>query len=316
MPRAYRYLLLDVFTDVPFRGNQLAVFLDADGLSGEEMQSLARETNLSETTFCFPRESLPDGEVRVRVFTTEEELPFAGHPTLGTATALRLTVDRLRGADTVTLRLPVGAVMVRFARDGALPGLTFGRPVRGFMEQPLPHFGRQHEPARVADALGLPVSALAPSKPIQTVSTGVPFVIVPLNTLTSLQSLAIPQERATRYLAETDGKWFYVLAPGLEAGHWRARMQFYGGEDPATGSAAGCAIAYLVQHGYAAPGQEIVIEQGSEIGRASRIVCSAQLPGHDGSTEQSSQDSRIGKKHYVHVGGCTVPVAEGQFFLF
>ena len=90
-------------------------------------------------------------------------------------------------------------------------------------------------------------------------------------------------------------------------------MQFYGGEDPATGSAAGCAAAYLVQHGYAAPGSEIVIEQGLEIGRASRIVCSAELPGRDDSTPQGS---RNGKKHYVRVGGCTIPVAEGRFFLF
>ena len=316
MPRVYRYLLLDVFTEVPFRGNQLAVFLDADGMSDEEMQALARETNLSETTFCFPRETLSGGEVRVRVFTTQEELPFAGHPTLGTAAALRLTLDRLRSADTVTLQLPVGAVTVRFASDAASAGLAFGRPVRGFMDQPLPRFGQEHEPARVADALGLPVSALDAAKPIQTVSTGIPFVIVPLYSLSSLQSLAIPQERATRYLSKTDGKWFYILAPGIEAGHWRARMQFYGGEDPATGSAAGCAVAYLVQHGYAAPGDEIVIEQGIEIGRASRLVCSAELPGGDGSTEQSSPGSQSGKKDYVRVGGCTVPVAEGQFFLF
>ena len=217
MPRAYPYLLVDVFTEVPLLGNQLAVFLDADGLSDREMQALARETNLSETTFCFPRETLPDGAVRVRVFTTQEELPFAGHPTLGTATALRLTVDRLREAVSITLQLPVGAVTVRFTPDALVVGLpaAFGSPVHGSMEQPLPRFGRHHDPARVADVLGLPVHALDPGKPIQTVSTGIPFVVVPLQSLDNLEWLAIPQERATRYLSETDGKWFYVIAPGL-----------------------------------------------------------------------------------------------------
>ncbi len=315
MPRAYPYMLLDVFTDVPLLGNQLAVFLDAGGLRDREMQALARETNLSETTFCFPREASPDGAVRVRVFTTEEELPFAGHPTLGTAAALRLTVERLRGAETVTLRLPVGAVTVRFAPDAAADGFpaAFGSPVRGSMEQPLPRFGRQHDPAQVADALGLPPAALDPAKPILTVSTGIPFAVVPLASTGSLQALAIPRERAAQYLSETDAKWFYVLAPGQHSRHWRARMQFYEGEDPATGSAAGCAIAYLVQHGYAAPGEEVGSEQGVEIGRASRIFCSAELPGRDIRTGEGSQN---GKKHYVRVGGCTIPVAEGRFFLF
>lgn len=319
MPRVYPYMLLDVFTDVPLLGNQLAVFLDADGLSRYEMQALARETKLSETTFCFPREASSNGEVRVRVFTTEEELPFAGHPTLGTATALRLTIERLHAAKSVTLQLPVGAVTVHFAPEQPPSGhpLAFehpvrGFPVRGFMEQPLPRFGQQHDPAQVADALGLPIAALDASKRILTVSTGIPFVVVPLGSIDSLAALAIPRERAVRYLQTTDGKWFYVIAPGENSRSWRARMQFYEGEDPATGSAAGCAIAYLVQHGYAAPAKEIVIEQGREIGRTSRLFCSAELPGRDDRTNQGFQN---GKTHYIRVGGCTIPVAEGRFFL-
>ena len=295
--REYRYVLLDVFTSTPLEGNQLAVFLDAHGLTDKEMQALARETNLSETTFCFPEPGRD--EVRVCIFTVEEELPFAGHPTLGTAAALRTHSPALREAQEVRLALRAGVVPVRF---------TPGNPMHGEMEQLLPWFGMQHDPAAVTHALGLPLAALDSDKPIETVSTGLPFVIVPLRSVDALGTLAVPQERARQYLAGTDGKFFYVLAAaGPHA--WRARMQFYGGEDPATGSAAGCATAWLVQHGYAPADTPLRIEQGVEIGRRSLIETRARLQKNAPDAETWAEGS------YVRVGGSTVLVAEGRFFL-
>lgn len=311
MPREYRYLLLDVFTETPLAGNQLAVFLNGEGLDDAEMQALARETNLSETAFCFPA-PLPGGSlengVRVRIFTTEEELPFAGHPTLGTATALRWTLPELAASATVKLRLDAGVVPIRFTSSAS--ALQFGQPVFGEMEQPLPRFGRQHDPQAVAEALGLPFAALDAAKPILTVSTGIPFAVVPLVSLEVLQTLAVPQRAAQAYLSGTDAKWFYILAPSAPL-HWRARMQFYGGEDPATGSAAGCAAAYLVHGGYAPAGTPLVLEQGVEIGRRSVLHLQAVLqPGPD------LQDrSKWSLDSYVRVGGSTICVAEGRFFL-
>ncbi len=301
MARVYRYLLADVFTRTAFAGNQLAVFPEADGLTASEMQALARETNLSETAFCFAAQ---DGSTPVRIFTTDEELPFAGHPTLGTATVLRWTVPALRASATVRLALTAGVIPVRFTTP--MPeGEPFGVPVEGEMDQPLPVFGQTHDPSRVAAALGLPLAALDPSRPAETVSTGLPFVVVPLVSVAALGGLDAPQAQSRAYLQTTDGKFFYVLAPGPDRTQWRARMQFYGGEDPATGSAAGAATAYLVAHGDAPQGARLRIEQGAEIGRPSLIHTRAVLEGGPEWTPES----------YVRVGGSTILVAEGRFFL-
>ncbi len=312
MARGYRYVLLDVFTDVPLSGNQLAVFLNAERLSDAEMQGLARETNLSETTFCFPDEQDAVQGVRVRIFTTQEELPFAGHPMLGTAAALRWALPSLRGATRVSLRLNAGVVPVLFKAGqpaGSSAELPFGQACFGEMEQPLPRFGRKHDPAAVAAALGLPLEALDAGKPIQTVSTGIAFVIVPLVSREALGMLEVPRQTAEAYLGSSDGKFFYVLAPGANVDRWQARMQFYNGEDPATGSAAGCATAYLVEHGYAHAGAPLVIEQGIEMGRKSVLYCSAAK----GRETVGGPNWDAGS--YVRVGGSTVPVAEGRFFL-
>ncbi len=239
--------------------------------------------------------------MRVRIFTTEEELPFAGHPSLGTATALRCAIPSLRRAETVRLGLNAGLVPVRF--DAPLPeeDLPWGKPLRAEMEQPLPIWGQEHAHGAVAAALGLPLEALDHAKPVQTVSTGLPFAVVPLVSLEALAGLPLAQAEVGRYLRGTDAKFFYVLAPNSTPDHWRARMPLYGGEDPATGSAAGCATAYLVRHGYAPSGRPMVIEQGVEMGRPSRIETRAVLLG--------------GSERYVRVGGSTVLVAEGRFFL-
>jgi trans-2,3-dihydro-3-hydroxyanthranilate isomerase len=297
--RSLDYALVDVFAERPLEGNALAIFTDARGLTTGEMQALARETNLCETTFIIPR--APDVErqhgIQVRIFTVQEELEFAGHPTLGTASWLHLNHPVLGGNDTITLDLRVGPIPVKFTSEHDAPG------VYGTMRQSDPVFGTVHDPAAVAAAIGVSPDDLDSSLPVQTVSTGMPFCIVPLRSLAAAARLAIPQPRAKAYLANTDAKFFYCIARAASASgaDWHARMQFYNGEDAATGSASGCAISYLVRHGLAASGQTLVIEQGVEMLRPSRIHVQATLAG------DTVRD--------VLVGGRTIPIATGRFFL-
>jgi trans-2,3-dihydro-3-hydroxyanthranilate isomerase len=300
MTRPYRYLLLDVFTEAPLTGNQLAVFLNAEGMSDSQMQAVARETRLSETTFCFPSEGEARESVRVRIFTTGEELPFAGHPAM----------PALRGATEVRLRLNAGTIPVRFAsQTGPNEGLAFGIPVRGTMEQLLPVFGRELDREAIAAAIGLPVSVLDAQKPVQIVSTGTAFAIVVLDSVEALAGLNVDLG-AARQLLDEEARFFYVLAPDSSDGtRWRARMQFYNGEDPATGSAAGCATAYLVHHGFAPEATPLVIEQGIEIDRRSVIETSALL------RQEASNGAVWEQNSYVRVGGSTVLIGEGQMYL-
>lgn len=299
-PRTFDYALVDVFAERPLEGNPLAVFTDARGLSTEEMQAIARETNLSETTFIVPRPPEVEREhgVQVRIFTVAEELQFAGHPTLGTASWLYWNHAALRGAEQITLDLRVGPIPIRFntPKDGEQG--TFGT-----MKQNDPVFGEIHDRAALADALGLAIDDLDPELPPQTVSTGMAFCIVPLRSMQVAARLAIPQNKARAYLERSDAKFFHCITraePGSGA-DWHARMQFYNGEDPATGSASGCTIAYLVRHGLAASSQLVVLEQGVEMHRPSRIHVSATIVG-----EQVSN---------VFVGGRTILVAMGRLFL-
>jgi len=176
-PRHFQYVTMNVFTSRPLEGNQLAVYTDARGLSSDDMQAIAREMNLSETTFILPGEERKPGMHRVRIFTTQEELPFAGHPTLGTA----MVLHRMTGEQTVMLDLNVGAIPVKFsARDG----VQFGE-----MQQRDPEFGAVHSREDVARATGLSFDDLASDVPIQTVSTGLVFTIVPVQKLSRLQQL-------------------------------------------------------------------------------------------------------------------------------
>jgi trans-2,3-dihydro-3-hydroxyanthranilate isomerase len=297
------YRLCGVFTSIAFQGNQLAVFEDAGALTDEEMQRLANETNLSETTFIIRREAAIERRegIRVRIFTTQEELPFAGHPTLGTAATVRTFFPEYADADEIVLHLKVGKVPVRFFPDRGSDDSPFG-----VMTQPKPVFGRFHDPAAVANAIGMLPDDLLPGAVPQTVSTGLPQCIVPLRSIEVLGRLQVPQREAVAYLAETDARFFYCIAPvlaeaGGETANWRARMQFYNGEDPATGSAAGCAISYLVQQGLAESERQVHLRQGVEIGRPSDLYVKARktLDGID----------------QVCVGGSTVPVAKGHVFL-
>ena len=299
--RTFEYAVVDVFAERALAGNPLAVFTDARGLSTEDMQALARETNLAETTFVLPADD-PASEVetgvRMRIFTVAEELPFAGHPTLGTAAWLYWHHPALRGAERIPLQQNAGPITVRF--EAAAPG---SRSVFGTMQQQDPVFGAMHAPEEIARVLGLPLADLDETRPIQTVSTGISFCIVPVRSLEALARLAIPQAVAQAYLARADAKFFFCMTPDTSqnGADFRNRMQFYNGEDPATGSASGCAIAYLVRHGLVESGRPTVFAQGVEMLRPSRIHVRATLSDR--------------KVNGVFVGGSTTEVAFGRFFL-
>ncbi len=282
---------LDVFSSRPFEGNPLAVFPDGRGLSDQEMQALALEMNLSETTFILPREPSVERErgVRVRIFTVQEELPFAGHPTLGTAFQLRGST----GAREVALDLNVGKVRVQFEEKP-------GQAVFGEMTQVDPEFGERHDREAVVRACGLRDGDTDPSLPIQTVSTGLPYTIVPLRGLEIMRNLRLDTRGSEEYLQRSGGKFFYFVSRETvdPAARLHARMMFYNGEDPATGSAAGCAAAWMVAHGVAQPEERVLIEQGVEMNRPSRIFVRA-----------SRQDDRVVN---VRVGGNVVEVLRGE----
>jgi len=263
------------------------------------MQAIAREMNLSETTFVLPRDPAIERErgVRVRIFTVDEELPFAGHPTLGTAMVLRNNALRNSApggpADEIALDLNVGRIPVAFTlRDG----LPFGT-----MTQRDPVFGQKHSREDVARAAGLAVDDIA-DVPIQTVSTGNAFCMVPLRSLSVLQGLSPAWPDMKAYLEKTDAKFFYFVSRQAldSAAKLQARMIFYNGEDPATGSAAGPCAAWAVQHGVIAPDEQSLLEQGVEMKRRSRIFLSA-----------SRQGDRI---FNVRVGGHATEVVRGELF--
>jgi trans-2,3-dihydro-3-hydroxyanthranilate isomerase len=307
MSRNYEFVQLDVFTRTPLTGNPLAIFTDAHGLSDQQMQALAREMNLSETTFILPREPQVEAREgkRVRIFTVDEELPFAGHPTLGTA--LYLFSIASTGSDEIVLDLNVGKIGVRFRVDSSpsrtgISGRVSGN-VFGEMRQRDPEFGLTLSREKVTSVLGTDGNEIASEWPSQIVSTGFPFVIVPIRDLKSLASLKPDLVRASTVLKGTGGRFFYFICPEeLEARREvRARMFFYGGEDPATGAAAGCAISWIVRHGLAKSDEQILIRQGVEARRPSEMFVRA------------TQDS--GKVTNVRVGGYAVEVVRGTVSL-
>jgi len=285
------FIQLDVFTAQPLEGNPLAVFPDATGLSDSEMQGIAREMNLSETTFIFPRDAVTVRErgIRVRIFTVQEELPFAGHPTLGTAFALR---DG-NGASEIRLDLNVGTIPVRFENAP-------GQPPFGEMTQADPMFGEVHDRRKIAEVTGIPLEDIDPELPIQTVSTGVPFTVLPLRSLEAASRLAINQQQSSEYLSASGGKFFFCVTRQTvdPAARLHARMLFSNGEDPATGSASGCAAAWMVRHGVAQSDEHVLIEQGVEMKRPSRIFVRASRRS-DGVVN-------------VRVGGNVVEVLRGE----
>ena len=278
----YRYVVADVFTDTPLEGNQLAVFTDARGLDDETMLALAREMNFSETVFVLPAEG--DGHARIRIFTPATEVPFAGHPTLGTAFVLAAPLH-LGQLELETAR---GVVPVTLEREG--DRIVFGR-----MEQPLPSFEPYADEGALLAALGVERSEL----PVEVYDNGIKHVYVVLGSEEAVAGLRPDPNR----LGDLDA----VLGVNCVAGagaKWKTRMFAPAGgvaEDAATGSAAGPLAFHLARHGRIEFGQEIEISQGVEIRRPSKLY--ARVEGTPDAAER------------VEVGGSAVVVARGELKL-
>lgn len=291
--RRLEFYWLDVFSDRELEGNQLAVFPNAEGISGGEMQKIALEMNLSETTFVTGIKHGVKAEetFNTRIFTKEEELPFAGHPTLGTSFLLR----KLHNLKDVTLNLKVGDIPVKFREDSI--GLY------GEMRQNEPVFGNIHEYTVIADIFNVPVEELDNSVPIQTVSTGNPFILVPFRNLRTLQNIRPDYGKMADYIKWSDARFFYSLCFQTvnSDAHAHARMVFYGGEDPATGSAAGPATAWMLKYGLLKPDKLAIFEQGMEINRPSRIYVRGSITG--------------GVPRNIRVGGYCSIVGKGEIYL-
>lgn len=290
MPRL-SFHILDVFSDKKYAGNQLAVFRQVGSVSGEEMQQIAREINFSETTFILSDEP-KNGGFDVRIFTPNEEVPFAGHPTLGTAYVIQHVI--LHGKpNEVLLNLKVGQIPVRFEQDGFV-----------WMKQVQPVFGQVHEPKEMAKIIGLDTTEINTQFPIQEVSTGLPFFIVPLRSLASLKKASINNKKYLDYIKTTEAKGILIFCPESHTTHndisVRVFVDYFGvPEDPATGSGNGCLAGYLVRHRFFGKDSiNIRCEQGYEIGRPSLLLLKA---------EQSSENINIS------VGGRCVLVAQGEF---
>ena len=280
--RRFRYVVCDVFTDVPLAGNQLAVFTDARDLDSLTMQSLAREMNFAETVFVLPPSS-PDADVRIRIFTPALELPFAGHPTLGTAFVLGGPLQK------VVIRLETGAgiVPVELEREG--PKIVFGR-----MEQPIPTWSSVANADEILAALGATASAL----PVERYDLGPGHVYFELGSPEEVAALT--PDIAALARATNDGANCFAR----DGARWKTRMfaPNHGvTEDAATGSAAGPLAVHLARHGRIAFGEQIEISQGAEINRPSILYAQA-----DGSADRIER---------VLVGGSAVTVARGEFSL-
>jgi len=297
-----RFLLVDVFTEHAFSGNQLAVFCDVDGISPQQMQTFARELNFSETVFVLPPEDEAN-TARLRIFTPEAEVPFAGHPVIGSAFALEEHRPELRNDEDLRFEVEVGLIQVRRYRADN------GRLLQAVMNQKRPTFLSETAGAdEVAGALGIAASEiLITGLPCQVVSTGLPFHIVPIGSLEAMGNLQPNPARMQRLgekLGVSDICAFSFETMAADATvHARMFAPSYGiPEDPATGSAAGCIGSYVVRH-RAVPRvslTRLVVEQGVEMGRPARLH-----------VEVHSEDDRICS---VLVGGSAVIVGEGQLY--
>jgi trans-2,3-dihydro-3-hydroxyanthranilate isomerase len=279
---SFRYVVADVFTDTPLQGNQLAVFTDARGIPEATLQPLAREVNFSETVYVYPAEQ--GGHARIRIYTPAAEIPFAGHPTLGTAFVLAAPLQ----LGEIKLETGMGIVPVRLEREG--PRITFG-----WMSQPIPTVQAYKEVDALLAALGVKKSVL----PVEVYDNGLHHVYVTLETEAEVARLE-PNVQALGHLPD-------VLGINCFAGkgtQWKTRMFAPAGgvpEDPATGSAAGPLACHLARHGRIAFGDQIEISQGAEIKRPSKLYARVE-----GSPEQIEK---------VEVGGSAVVVARGEFKL-
>jgi trans-2,3-dihydro-3-hydroxyanthranilate isomerase len=285
------FSIVDVFAEEKYAGNQLAVVRYGKDLADVEMQKIARETNYSETTFIITDEKRDDG-YDVRIFTPKEEVPFAGHPTLGTAYVIREEIIR-KPVDIVLLNLKVGQIPVTFGSEEIL-----------WMRQKEPTFGKTFEADDLSRVLSIETEAIDDRFPIETVSTGLPFIIVPLKTLETVKKCSIVKDRYFDLIKNTEAKSIMVFNPETynEENDLNVRVfvDYFGiPEDPATGSANGCLAAYLVKHRYFETAQlNVRVEQGYEVGRPSLLYLNADVRG-----------GIIN----VSVGGKVIPIVKGEF---
>jgi trans-2,3-dihydro-3-hydroxyanthranilate isomerase len=287
------FYILDVFAEEKYSGNQLAVVREAKALAAKEMQRIAREMNYSETAFILSGRG-EKGGYAVRIFTPEKEVPFAGHPVLGTAYVIQREVIR-RPVTRVVLNLKIGQIPVSLNYRGKEVDTLV-------MRQKEPIFGRTLDTTDVAGVLSIDESMVDGRYPVQEVSTGLPFIIVPLRTLEALKQVKIDRERYYELIQSTDAKAILAFAPETykRENHLSVRVfaDYYGvPEDPATGSGNGCLAGYLVRHRYFRESSiDIRVEQGYEIGRPSLLYLKAE---------------KTGRKIEIHVGGRVVMVAKG-----
>ncbi len=287
--------IVDVFAESRYTGNQLAVVANAESLSDEEMQAIAREMNFSETTFVMSGGSIERG-YDVRIFLPTVETDFAGHPTLGSAWVIRNEIDP-SGEAEIPLNLKIGRVPVTFEDHGSGGEILW-------MHAPTPELGSVHTAENVAPMLGIDPHDIDPDYPVQEVSVGLPFIFIPVKNLGALSRCRLDLSRrpASLYDPRFDTLAFIFCSQARDpANQFSARMFFDSGglrEDPATGSANACFAAYLLEHGYGSGGPVAVrVEQGYDMGRPSLLYLKA-------SEQDGARD--------IHVGGCVIPVARGS----
>ena len=290
-----KFYIVDVFAETKYTGNQLAVFTNAADISENQMQRLAKEMNYSETTFVVSKDTRA-GVYDVRIFTPEQELPFAGHPTLGTAYVLQQEILN-QPVEKIILNLKIGQIPVTLHySNGSVEEL--------WMQQLPPTFAQVFAADTIAQVLNLEPSEIDLRFPIQEVSTGVPFIIVALKNQSALKRIKVNKEKYFELVSNTQAKSILVFCPETynPANDLSVRVfaDYLGvPEDPATGSANGCLAGYLVQYSYF--GEEPInlrVEQGYEIGRPSLLLLKAQ-----------QKDGEI----QVSVGGKVIMVAQGNF---
>lgn len=290
--RGFRFHIVDVFCAGKYSGNPLAVIVLRAPLLSETMQRIAAEFNFPETTFVAPA-ARRDGSFDVRIFTPRQEVPFAGHPTLGTAHVIRRKLAGGRPA-RVTLNLKVGKIPVAYEPETDLL----------WMKQKQPVFGKVHDPARVARLLGVGTDAIDAGFPVREVSTGLPFLLVPFRSLAMVRKARLEERAFRRHFGPgAELPLFIFCRETYDPAHrLNSRMfapQFGIAEDPATGSANGCLAGYILEHGYLAGDRlDLAVEQGYEIGRKSLLHLRARgVPGG---------------RMDIRVGGRVLEVAEGR----
>ena len=291
-----KFYIVDVFAERKYAGNQLAVVRGAASLSDGELQQIALEMNYSETTFIASETPAADDGYAVRIFTPYAEIPFAGHPTLGTAYIISEKIIG-KAVNTVRLNLKAGQVPVDFPGEGG-EGILW-------MTQLPPVFGETFDPAIASTILNIEPADIDTRFPVQIVSTGTPFILAPLKSLAAVRRARLNRTAYDDFISDKDGKSIFFFAPETYSpdNHINARLfaDFYGiSEDPATGSANGCLAGYLARHRYfGSPKVDVRVEQGMEINRPSLLYLQSE-----------DQGSNI----RVRVGGKVIPVAEGKLY--